>query len=421
MGRRRILYVSRKSEGGSAFSLYHLAKGLDTTRYEPVALFYVQEHPFIVGELREAGIKVITLEKRRRQPVPALAGSVRRRDIGGWFEARFGRWASQTYAFLKAWYQFMRWEAPKIWAIVRAIRQNEINLVHLNTGLRHGKPGIIAAWLTNTPCICHVRMFDELSPLDKIFAWFVDFFIYISRAVAENYVIQGVRSVKGTVIHNAVDLSEFSTDFDSASVRREFGWNGQERLVGVIGRLDWWKGHEYFLAAMAQVAQRISNLRGLIVGEPESTPLNREYYHKLQSLTKSLGLEDTVVFTGFRDDVPRLMSTLDVVVLSSSMPEPFGRVVIEGMAAGKPVVATAAGGVLDIIEDGVNGVLVPCQDSKAMAEAVLALLSDREKARQIGQAARQRVEEQFTVERHVAAIQQVYDACLGMPMAGLKI
>ncbi|NIV31233.1 MAG: glycosyltransferase [Anaerolineae bacterium] len=185
--------------------------------------------------------------------------------------------------------------------------------------------------------------------------------------------------------------------------------------MGVVGRLDWWKGHQYFLEAMAEVARRIPSLRGLIVGAPENTPRNREYYQELQCLTKSLGLDGKVVFTGYRGDVPRLMSALDVVVLSSSAPEPFGRVVIEGMAAGKPVVATAAGGVLDIIDDGVDGLLVPCRDSRAMAETILELLSDREKAQRIGLAARRRVEEQFTVQRHVSAIQQVYDAVLGTP------
>jgi len=412
---RKVMYVAKTARGGSAFSLYHLVKGLDRRRYEPVVLFYTQEHPYIGDKLAQSDVETITLEKQRRESSPAPTGPVKRRDIGGWLEARFGKWAGQAYVFLKACYQFVCWGVPKIWPIVRVIQQNEINLLHLNTGLHHGKPGIIAAWLTRTPCVCHVRMFDKLSHFDKVFARFVDSFLYISRAVAESYITQGISSVKGTVVHNAVDLSEFSIDFDVAVVRREFGWTAQEHLVGVIGRLDWWKGHEYFLEAMAEVAQRIPDIRGVIVGEPENTPLNREYYQKLQSLTKSLHLEDKVIFTGFRGDVPRLMSALDVVVLSSSAPEPFGRVVIEGMATGKPVVATAAGGVLDIIEDGVNGLLVPCQDSGAIADAVLGLLSDREQARQIGLAARRRVEEKFTVQSQVAAIQRIYDALLRMP------
>ena len=131
----------------------------------------------------------------------------------------------------------------------------------------------------------------------------------------------------------------------------------------------------------------------------------------------SLGLKEKAIFTGLRNDVPRLMAALDVVVHASSQPEPFGLVVIEGMAAGKPVVATAAGGVLDIIEDGVNGLLVPCKDSKAMARAIIKILSDRDKAEQIGNAARQRIFEKFTVRHQVTAVQNLYDSILGATSA----
>jgi glycosyltransferase involved in cell wall biosynthesis len=377
-----------------------------------VVLFYTQERPHIGDELATSGIGVITLEEQRQELPPAPAGPVKRRDIGGWLEARFGRIASEVYFFLKACYRFMRCEASRIWPIVRAIRQNEIQVVHVNANLRHGKPGIVAAWLTRVPSVCHVRTLDKIGAFDKLFARLVHRFIYISNAVAEGYTAQGIPAPKGTVIHNGVDLSEFACTHDAALVRSEFGWTDNERVVGVIGRLDWWKGHEYFLEAVAQVAQQIPTIRGLIVGEPEYTPRNREYFRKLQSLTGSLGLEDKVTFTGFRSDVPRLMSALDVVVLSSSAPEPFGRVVIEGMAASKPVVATAAGGVLDIIEDGVSGLLVPCKNSKAMAQAILRCLSSRAEAERIGRAARQRVAHRFTVSHHVAAVQGVYDGIL---------
>jgi glycosyltransferase involved in cell wall biosynthesis len=414
MRRRKVLYVARTAKGGSAFSLYHLVRGLGR-RYEPVVLFYVQQHPYIGNRLAEFGVQTITLEKTRQGSSPALDQPVGRRDIGGWLGARFGKGASQVYVFLKVCYRFIRRDVPKIWPIVCAIRENGIDLVHLNTTLRSGKPGIIAAYLTRIPCICHIRVLGEAGRFERLFARFVDAFIYTSSAVAENYIAQGIPPAKGVVIHNAVDVTEFTRTYDAAQVRGEFGWTAQERLVGVIGRLDWWKGHEYFLEAMAEVARQVPNVRGLAVGSPENTPMNREYYRRLQSLTKSLGLEGKVIFTGFRDDVPRLMSALDVVVLSSAEPEPFGRVVIEGMAAGKPVVATAAGGVVDIIEDGVNGLLVPPRDSGAIAAAILEVLSDREKARQVGLAARRRVEEKFTVQHHAAAVQQMYDAILGAP------
>jgi glycosyltransferase involved in cell wall biosynthesis len=153
-------------------------------------------------------------------------------------------------------------------------------------------------------------------------------------------------------------------------------------------------------------------VRGLIVGEPEHTPENAAYYQKLLTLTETLGLKENVRFTGFRKDVPRLMGALDVMVLGSSEPEPFGRVVIEAMAAERPVIATAAGGVLDIIEHGVNGWLIPAKDVLAMTHALTKLLSEQDLAHRIGQAARHTVEERFTLATHVECVQAVYDVVL---------
>ena len=192
-----------------------------------------------------------------------------------------------------------------------------LRLVHLNTGLRYEKPGIIAARLMRVPCVCHVRMFDQLNHFDKLFIPLVDTFVYMSKAVADAYIRQGVPSDKGVVIYDGVNLSEFALALDANQIRGEFGWTSQERVVGVVGRLDWWKGHGYFLEALAQVARQVPQVRGLIIGEPEMTPRNWEYYQKLKAQTQSLGLEDRVIFTGHRDDVARLMSALDVVVLSS--------------------------------------------------------------------------------------------------------
>jgi glycosyltransferase involved in cell wall biosynthesis len=415
---RRVLYVAKYAEGGSAFSLYYLVTGLDKTQYEPIVLFYAQKDPYIVNKLREAGIRTIILEEHSPgEPTVSsnnnskAAVTTANRPSGGIksrLETYFGQATGQFYLALRACYDFVRQDILKVWPIIRIIKENDIDFVHVNSGLRGSKSGILAAWLTNLPCVCHERMFHELTSFDRIFSKFVDYFIYISRAIAEHCATQGIPADKGVVIHNAVDLTEFSQIYDSLAVRSEFNWTNQEQLVGIIGRLDWWKGHEYFLEAVAKVSQQMPNLRGLIVGAPETSLQNQIYYQKLQVLTKSLDIEDNITFTGFRGDIPRLLMALDVVVLSSATPEPFGRVVIEGMAAGKPVIATAVGGVLDIIEDGINGVLVPCKDSQAIADAISWLLSNQAKSKQIGEAARMRVVEKFTVEQHVTAIQNVY-------------
>jgi hypothetical protein len=128
-----------------------------------------------------------------------------------------------------------------------------------------------------------------------------------------------------------------------------------------------------------------------------------------------LGIAHQVEFTGFRDDVAALIEGLDVLVHASTTGEPCGQAVLEGMAAGKPVVATAGGGIPEIVLDGVTGLLVPMGSARAMAEAVCRLLEDPEAARRMGASGRQRVGEHFTIQNTSRMVQRMYDELLGEP------
>lgn len=418
MDQHKVLLIAHTSVGGSAFNLFHLARGLSGSQYKSVVLFYARQHSHVEDMLDKSDIDTVILDEGPSQTAKTSAEVAGRRDIAAWLEARLGQRAGRAYSLLKECYNFLRQDAPRIRPIIRAISANQIDLVFVNNGLRRSKAGIVAAWVTRTPCVCHVQMLRELNGFDRAFARLVDIYVFLSTALAESYETQRVRMAQSIVVPSAVELDDYSQEYDGELVRQEFGWPPTERLVGVVGRLDWWKGHEYFVEAIAEAVRRIPNLRGMIVGAPVDTPENRDYHAKLRSLANSLDLEEVILFTGFRSDVPRLMAAMDVVVLSSSTPEPFGRVVIEGMAAGKPVVATAAGGVLDIIEDGVSGLLVPPQDSHAMATAIIGLLSNSEEARRIGLAARRRVEEKFTLEHHVRVMRGVFDSVLAARARG---
>ena len=183
-------------------------------------------------------------------------------------------------------------------------------------------------------------------------------------------------------------------------------------MVSNVGRLDWWKGHDYFLQAMAEVIQAQPSVKALIVGEPDSARRNQAYYQRLQKLVTELELSEHVIFTGFRADIPRIMAASDIVVHSASEPEPFGRVVVEAMLTGRPVIATAAGGVLDIIEDQVTGLLVPPKNAALMAQAVQQILQNPEQAKMMGQRAQQNARERFSVKQHVTAVQHIYERIL---------
>lgn len=410
----RVLFLARTARGGSAFSLYHLAKGLERNQYAPVVAFYALEQAHIADLLKTAQVPVVTFDTPPNGlAVLGIPPAVTKRDLAAQLETHLGRWAGQTYRFFKSAYKFLKEDVPLIAPTVRLIRQTQPALVHFNNGLRPSKPVVVAAWLMRKPLVCHVRSFEHLGPFDLWFRHFVSRFIYISRAVEQHSQRAGIPISQGQVIHNALEVAQYDHSMATAAeVKREFGWPTETPVVGMVGRLDWWKGHEYFLEALAQAKQTVPTVRGLIVGEREHTPENAAYYQKLLALTETLGLHSIVHFAGFRSDVPRLLAALEVMVLGSSEPEPFGRVVIEAMAAERPVVATAAGGVLDIVEHSVNGWLIPAKDAPAMAQAIVKLLNEPPLARRLGQTARQTVEDRFTLAVHVERVQTVYDGIL---------
>lgn len=413
---RRILYVTRISKGGVVVLLNQLARWLDKDLYEPVVLFDTPQSSEIRQKLVSSNIKTIELMECRDILQDKVSSQPpTKRNIGSLLERFLGKRAHQLYFVLKSARQFFFQEMPRVKLFLRIIRENKIDLVHTFSDLRRGKSEIVAAKIAGVPCITHRQGYSDYTHFDTLFAGFVDANIYISNDVAEYHIARGESRAKGKIIHNWINLSDFKQSHDVLQVRKEFDCMPDQMLVGLVGRLDWWKGHEFFLEAMAEVVNKNHNIRGLIIGglAELSYDTSIRYLDRLHVMVKSLGLGEKIIFTGHRRDVPRLIAALDVVVHASSTPEPFGVVIIEGMAAGKPVVATAAGGVLDIIEDGVNGLLVPCKDSKAMARAILQILSDRDKAKKMGLAARRRVTEKFTVQHQVTAVQKLYDSILG--------
>jgi glycosyltransferase involved in cell wall biosynthesis len=404
--RCRVLYVEKptQSVGGSIISLYELVRGLDMDIFDPVVLLY---GPSAYRERFEAlGVKVLVLNEQHEHPT-AVSVVGRRRDIAASL-SRYSERLAAAYREAKQFYQFYNQEWPLARRIAGLIKAEAIDLVHHNGSLPGNRTTVLAARLAHVPQVCHVRMLHDLSIVDRFLARFVDSFVYISRAVEAKYQSYGISPNGGQVIYNPIDTEAFSRINGSSRLQAEFDLTDQDVVISNIGRLDWWKGHEYFLEAIAKIVQLQPHVKALIVGEADLTPRNQAYFQQLQQLVGELQLRRQVVFTGFQRDIPAVMAVSNIVVHSASEPEPFGRVVVEGMAAGRPVIATAAGGVLDIIEDKVNGLLVPPKDAEAMAQAIQELIQNPNQARLMGQRAQQEAQERFSAKHHVAAVQQLY-------------
>ena len=197
-----------------------------------------------------------------------------------------------------------------------------------------------------------------------------------TRFPAENVIVNPV----------GVELSKFdSSRYSAQDARRALGLPEKGSLVGVLGRLDPQKGQEVLLQAAPKILQRFPDTVFVIAGD--ETAGERGYKARLFSLAGRLGIERSVVFLPFTDDAPRFMATLDVFVLPS-FSETFGYVLIEAMAMEKPVVATKAGGVPEIIADGITGLLVEPRDHLALTSAILSILENKSLGASLGRSAR---------------------------------
>ncbi len=203
------------------------------------------------------------------------------------------------------------------------------------------------------------------------------------------------------LIPRGVDLERFT--FLSPKSKRSDVFN-----IGIIGRLSPLKGHTYFLRAVARVIRRINSpfLKAWIVGDAAAS--HQEYKRELEVLVKRLGLGYYVEFLGTQKDVSNILSRLNLLVLSSVCHEAFGRVIIEAQAAGVPVIATSVGGVVDIIDDNLTGLLVPPADIEGLSEGIIKMIKDESLRDYLAKNAYQKVKEKFNLELMCERTLEVY-------------
>ncbi len=259
--------------------------------------------------------------------------------------------------------------------------------------------------LLGIPSVVHVR--DQLPPgFSVYFIWLrmADRVIAISRAVLRR--VQDAAVARAGLIYNGIDAERFARPGDGAELRSEYGLTRNTPVVGMVGRFSFEKGVPDFLESAALVSRDIPEARFMIAGDAVF-PGNRPLQDEAVKLAGNPLLRERVIFTGEREDIEALYAALDVVIVPSRR-EGFGRVAAEAGAAGKPVVATAVGGLPEIIADGETGILVPPRNPAAMAAAVIGLLRDGDLRRAMGGKARKRVGDFFDIRRTAAETENLY-------------
>lgn len=363
--------------GGTEVSSLRIAQSL--TGYEHVA-FCTPKAPVVESFFRSAGFQTATfrsVDLSYRRPGPFLRASI---------------------------------------GLARELRRQRIALVHCSD-LMAGLRAAPAAKLARVPVLCHIRNpHPDIARRDRPLLRTVDRFIFVSRHAWDTFGYP-VPAARGTIIYDGIKVCPHDRRAGRQRLLAELSLPSDAKLVGMVGRLAPQKDHATLIKAAARVVAVDPTVRFLVVGDHTDTEAARRHYRMLAELVEQRRMTGHVIFTGFRADIPQVLSGLDVSVLATNF-EGFGLVIVEAMAQGTPVVATDVGGVTEIITDKVTGLLHRAADDADLAEKVLVLLSNRTLGESLVGAGRHLVEDRFTIRQFAASVASVYRETIGHAHAG---
>lgn len=303
-----------------------------------------------------------------------------------------------------------KWDCGAVLRLVAMLKRKDIHILH--TSLYASNTfGRIAAILARAPItISWEQGMANVKPrrhtwVDRFLSKFTDSITVPSEAVRQSIIKEeNISREKIEVIHNFVDEAEFAIAIDLKTKREELGLKLEDIVVGYVGCLSEHKGHKYLLDAIPEIILNIPGVKFLLVGEG---PLRGQIEEKI----KRMGLEAKVILLGFRRDIAEILSIIDLYV-HPSLSETFGLSIIEAMFMGKPVVASNIDGIPEVVKDEETGILIPARDFRRMAEAVIGLLKDRERASKMGRAGSELVRTNFTPEAAVEKLERLYEKFL---------
>lgn len=371
--RIRLFYLIGTLEvGGAEGQLVQLVSRLDRRRFEPVVCCLSSGGPYVEA-LRAAGVSVEVIGFRGfrifRHPHRIAAQLFR-------LVRAMRRWQPHVAHGFLFWAYVLAAYAARL-ARVPIVLSSRRSLGRFKAGKRH------------------------FLALERLANRMTDLVIANSEAVRQDAMREeGLAGEKVVVIHNGLDLTRFGAPPDEA-LRRSLGLDRKGPVIGVVANFLHYKGHQHFLEAWSAVAQRFPEAVALLVGDGPLRPV-------VEARLETTGLARSVRVLGTHEDVPALLALMDLVVLPS-LEEGFSNAILEAMAAGKPVLATAVGGNPEAVIHGATGLLVPPRDSQTLAETMLWLLERPREAARFGEAGRRRVAERFEISAMVRQYEAVYE------------
>jgi glycosyltransferase involved in cell wall biosynthesis len=376
----RILYVNPyNTKGGPYHSLMVLLKKLDRSHYKPLVL-EAQICPS--DDMEKMGIDVY--HHPAIQTVPRSLMPI------------------TQFTF---WLSFI----TQIRSLVEKIQRLNIDIVHVNSEACW--IALKSAHLARVPVITHIRGMSVLHPplIGKLSAGvlchYSNTLLAVSNKVKDSYIKAGVSRDKIITIHNGLDIEKYHPDHVKPCLKNELGISEDQPLIGMIANIDRRKGHHDFVTMCSLVKLKFPDARFIVVGG--ILPGQEKYMEEVKSLATQKGLSNELNFIGYREDIPEIIQSLDIIVQPSHT-EAGPRVPLEAMAMRKPLVVTNIEGNAEEVIHGETGFTVPVGDASAMAASVNMLLLDAGLRQRMGHAGRTRVEYYFTDDHYADAIQSIY-------------
>ena len=358
-------YIDSEDFGGAEQMVLTIVKHLDKNIWSPV-LFY---HPRVRKNMLADKVKELDIEV---VPLPEIKSW---RDISG--ALNFRKELKRLNA--KIFHAHLPW-----------------NLSCSNN--------IISAFISKVPVVVTQHAYKtprsrKVYYMQKLMSLFIDRYIAVSQGQAEQLERSIIDKKKLSVIYNGIDLQKF-TEATSSGLRKQLDIDQTTPIIISVARMDELKGHEYLL----KTAQIINEAVFVLVGDgPERS--------NFEKLAGELGVKDRVFFLGYRDDIPALLKCSDIYV-HPSLIESLGLSVIEAMAADKPVAASDISGIREIIKNGETGLLVPPQNSEALANAIRKYISDKSFSEKLARAGQARVIKKFSAEEMLSETTKIYNRLL---------
>jgi glycosyltransferase involved in cell wall biosynthesis len=399
---RRILFHESSLNGkvgGSHHSLLLLVKQLNQAKYEKVVVF---NSDMALRSEFEKHCKVIIW---KGLSAAHFAGLGSREGWNGKFRSLpglMGNAANTFYRSSRMFYNDILLGTKVICDYALLLKREKSDLFHQNNSF--DPYWNVAARLCGVPAVQHIRGVSGTTTYAP-FCHLSAKVICISESVKTRILELGIDPKKVVRIYNAVDCRTFRPTRDPQDVRAELGVGPSEHLVSLFGNIQQWKGQITLAEASVHLRKKYKGIRCVLFGEI----IEQDYAEEIKRLIHAKGLEDVVLFAGYKSDVANWMNASDVIVHASIKPEPFGRVLIEAMTIGKPVIGAGIGAVPEIVENRVSGLLFQPGDHGQLCDQIDFLLSHPDEAERLGKNAACRIRKLFDVQQQISAIESLYE------------